>query len=247
YDRHVDVVSSFEWLFTSPDVRLVPQTVLHFERYPRIKVSSQKTLTPDFTVLFRDGSGLAGEIAEIALHENSVNKLCKQLANYDALDHLPMRDGKLAEVSHLDVVLFVSMKIGISAVERIIIERYLDENNSFKPSRPPIIIQYARDDQTYTFQRLPHPENGHLREGDRTPKIQPRLDQSLNISATHFIGVKAARSFINDTADPLYLATHLWTKTWPSLHGQADNRVIEINVQETVSDLRRHHGSVKAA
>ncbi|WP_141580171.1 hypothetical protein [Actinomadura sp. WMMA1423] len=247
YDRHVDVVSAFEWLFTSPNVRDVPDTVLHFERYPRIKVSSQRTLTPDFTVLFRDGSGLAGEIAEIALHDNSVNKLCKQLASYDALDRIPTRGGKLAETTHLDVMLFVSLRIGVSAVERVITERYLEESHEYKPSYPPIIVQYARDDQVYSFQRLHHKDNGHLREGDRTPKIQPRLEKSLNISATHFIGVKAARSFINDTVDPLYLATHLWTKVWPSKYGHADNRVIEINVQETVDDLRRHHGPVKSA
>jgi hypothetical protein len=245
YDRHVDVVSAFEWLYTSPDVEDLPETVLHFERFPRVRTSPARVVTPDFTILFKDGSGLVGEIAEIALHENSIDKLCKQLLSYDSLSVLPDQTGAQCKVSHVDVALFVSLRVGPAAVERIIVGRLLDDDNAYAPSVPPMIVQYARDDRTYSFQRIPHEANGIMREGEREPKVQPRLDQSLNIQATRFTAIKAARSFINDSVDPLYLATHLWTKTWPSLHGRSDNRIIEIDVNHTAKVLRAQHGLVR--
>ena len=57
YDRAVDVVSAFETAFTT---RIsLPGTVRHFERFPRIPGDRGSTLTPDFTVVFHDGTGLA--------------------------------------------------------------------------------------------------------------------------------------------------------------------------------------------
>ncbi|MCF6470728.1 hypothetical protein FAF44_20350 [Nonomuraea sp. MG754425] len=246
YDRHVDVVSAFEWLYTSPEVKDVPQTVKHFERFPRISVSRQRTLTPDFTILFNDGGGLVCEIAEIALHENSVNKLCKQLGAYDSLTKLPAGSSGLADVTHVDVLLFVSMRVGPAAVDRIIIERFQCEDHTYSPTVAPVIVQYARDDGVYSFQRIHHADNGVLRESERDPQIQPRLDRGLNIPATRFVGIKAARAFINDAVDSLYLATHLWTKTWPSVYGRADNRVIDVSIHDTVSILREQYGAVRA-
>jgi len=41
--------------------------------FPRIADGEGDTLTPDFTVLFDDGGGLAGEIARLARHENIIN------------------------------------------------------------------------------------------------------------------------------------------------------------------------------
>lgn len=69
YDRAVDVVSAFEMAFTS-SLTGVPETVRHFERFPRVPDEDGTILTPDFSVVFDDGGGLVGEIARIALHDN---------------------------------------------------------------------------------------------------------------------------------------------------------------------------------
>ena len=86
YDRHVDVVSSFHWLYTQ--VTELADTVAQFERYPSIKVGD-KSLTPDFTVAFTDGSGMAGEVANLSLRDESVEGLCRQLQGYAELTEMP--------------------------------------------------------------------------------------------------------------------------------------------------------------
>ena len=112
YDQHVDVVSALEWLFTDPVVKGMPDTVAHFERFPRIPVAGKKDpLTPDFTVLFADGTAIVGEIAKIALHENSVEKVCAQIGGYAVLDQVPNGRGGLATVRHLDVMLLVEAAV----------------------------------------------------------------------------------------------------------------------------------------
>ncbi|TWP51556.1 hypothetical protein FKR81_15285 [Lentzea tibetensis] len=241
YDQHVDVVSAFEWMFTDPNVKSLPSTVKHFERFPKIKVSNTLTLTPDFTVLFADNTAIVGEIAKFATHENSVDKLCKQLANYDTLPGIPAGAGKLAKASHADVMQIVSMRLGPQAVQRIIIDRLRNPDHPYKPSHAPVIVQYAREDQTYMFQRVLRKENGSLHCNERQPNIGDYLDEGLNISASRFVKIKSARALINDQADRLYLATHLWAKTWPTAYGVGTSD-ISINPADTAVLLRKHHG-----
>lgn len=55
----MSIVSAFEFLFTEVG-SLVP-TVQHFERYPSVRHPiDKKPATPDFSVVFQDGVGLAG-------------------------------------------------------------------------------------------------------------------------------------------------------------------------------------------
>jgi hypothetical protein len=165
YDRAVDVVSAFEMAFTTSRSD-VPGTVRHFERFPRIPIGDGSPLTPDFTVVFNDDTGLVGEIARIAQHENSVESLCRQLQKYDALRQLPDRSG-MARVRQTDVLLLVPQAVGVAAVKRIVVERFASSDHSYKPSVAPCIVQFAFDEDRYIFQRLLHPENGTLRDGDR--------------------------------------------------------------------------------
>ena len=75
YDRSVDVVSAYHWLFTETEG--LPSTVAHFERYPKIEHSDGNVATPDFTVLFDDGTGIAAEIANLARHDTVRVKKCR--------------------------------------------------------------------------------------------------------------------------------------------------------------------------
>ncbi|RBY75958.1 hypothetical protein DQ239_15740 [Blastococcus sp. TF02-09] len=242
YDQHVDVVSALEWLFTDPAVKGMPATVSHFERFPRIPVAGKRDpLTPDFTVLFSDGSAVIGEIAKLALHENSLDKVCAQIGGYAVLDRVPDGRGGLAAVSHLDVMLLVEAQVGLPAIRRVIKERYLDPEHPYKPPRPPCIGQFFRTESVYTLQRLPDPDNGVLYSGQREPHIGARLDEGLNIKASHFVATKAHRAFINDPIKPLYLATHLWTRTWPTQFG-GGREDITVEEKATTTLLQKQYG-----
>lgn len=249
YDQYVDVVSAFEWLFTET-IELAP-TVRRFERYPRVKLADDTMVTPDFTVLFRDGTGLVGEVAKIALHENSVDKACEQIGKYARLDQLPSDSrGGIASVTDLDVLQLVPAEVGLSAVNRIIKERYLNPDHGYAPNRPPVIAQYSRsivrDDFRYTFQRIPDPDNGTLPVSRNPATIGFLLTTDSNVPARKFKDVKARRKFMNDPIKPLYLATHLWTSTWPTVYG-SDFADIEVKPSDIANTLRKQYGIGRTA
>lgn len=216
YDDLVSIVSAFEWLFT--EVESLASTVSHFERYPCVShpVDGNDT-TPDFTVLFKDGTGFAGEIARFPTQDQGVDRLCSQIGRYDSLTELPRPSGAMA-VEQVDVLLIVHFDLGTAAVQRIIKDRLEDNTHAYTPSERPCIIQYTRDAEKYAFQRLGDPANGRLREGQRDDAIGRWLARgNIPVRAERFQGVKAARRFANDPIDPLYLATHLWVTEFAEL------------------------------
>ncbi|TFV43756.1 hypothetical protein [Blastococcus sp. TF02A-35] len=241
YDQHVDVVSALEWLFTT--VKGLKDTVAHFERFPRIPVPGNKKnyWTPDFTVLFTDGTAIVGEIAQFALHEGSVDKLCTQIGRYATLTRVPDAQGGLAAVHHVDLMLLVQMKIGLLAVQRIIADRLANPDHPYDPPRPPCIVQFARTESYYLFQRLPDPSNGDLYSSDREPHIGTKLREGLPVEARFFADTKSARGFINDPIQPLYLATHLWTRTWRTMYGGGTTD-ITIDEKSTTTQLQSEYG-----
>lgn len=245
YDQHVDVVSAFEWVFTDPGVQKMPGTVRHFERFPHVVSADGVQLTPDFTVLFHDGIGIIGEIAKVALREESLDALTSQIGKYAEVTQLPDETGRLVDVAHVDVMQIVEMKNGLAAFRRIIDERYLNPDHPYSPPAPPCVVQFSRTDTVYAFQRFPDPRNGTLESGDRNPHIQHYLDGDFNPPIDRFARVKVQRAFINDQIDPLYLATHLWTRTWPTQYG-AGTDDISVDVNTTAEILREQYGVVRA-
>lgn len=221
----------------------------HFERFPRIPDGLGGTLTPDFTVVFNDGTGLAGEIARLAIHEGSAEKLCSQIEKYDQLRHLPVVGG-LAEVEYTDVLLIVPQSVGVAAVKRIVIERFAEASHPFKPSVAPCVVQFAFDEDRYIFQRLLEPRNGTLRDRERADGLGRWFEENGDFKAgpARFSDIKAARAFINDRVDRLYLATHLWSKTFPTAAGDAPRPVrLEFRAAELAAELRDRFGGVLAA
>jgi len=248
YDRAVDVVSAFEMAFTTSRSD-VPDTVRHFERFPRIPSGEGSSLTPDFTVVFEDGTGLAGEIARLALHENSAESLCRQIENYDALRQLPGSAG-LTEVNQTDVLLLVPQSVGVAAVKRIVVDRFANPKHPYSPSVAPCVVQFAFDEDRYIFQRLLDPRNGTLRDGDRPDGLGRWFEENGDFKArpSRFSDIKAARAFINDTVDPLYLATHLWAKTFPTLAADAARPVrLEVRSSDLAAELRDAFGGVRTS
>lgn len=199
--------------------------------------------------MFQDGTGLAGEIARLALHENSAEDLCRQIAKYDELRHLPTRTG-LVDVAYTDVLLLVPQAVGVAAVKRIVVDRFADPDHPYNPSVAPCVVQFAFDEDRYIFQRLLEPRNGTLREGDRADGLGRWFEENGDFKArpSRFSDIKAARAFINDTADRLYLATHLWAKTFPTLAGDAARPVrLVVRSADLAAELRDKFGGVLAS
>lgn len=254
YDQYVDVVCAFEWLFTR--VTEIADTVRHFERFPKIKVlmddGTEVTVTPDFTVIFKDGTGLVGEISKLAMHDNSIDKACRQIGKYAELPHLPVDEaGTLVEVHDLDVLQLVPSDVGLAAVRRIIKDRYLNPDHEYAPPKAPVIAQYSRsadrDEYRYTFQHLPDPANGVLPNSDDPSTIGHFLTRVNNVTANRFNHIKARRKFMNDSVKPLYLATHLWTSHWPTEYGGPGTQPIEVTPADIAQTLRDQFGMGRAS
>lgn len=248
YDRAVDVVSAFEMAFTTSHSE-VPRTVEHFERFPRIPSEGESVLTPDFTVVFNDGTGLAGEISRLAMHENSAESLCQQIAKYDSLPQLPSKTG-LVDVAYTDVLVLVPQMVGVAAVKRIVVDRFANPDHPYKPSVAPCVAQFAFDEGRYIFQRLLEPRNGRLRDGQRADGLGRWFEENGDFKARpgRFSDIKANRAFINDSADPLYMATHLWAKSFPTMAAEAPRPVrLDVCAADLAADLRQKFGGVVAA
>lgn len=235
YDRTVDVVSIYHWLFT--ETKELPPTVEHFERYPKLQ-TTEGELTPDFTVLFRNGTGWVAEIASIALPDGSVESLCHQLDKYSKVAELPNSAGGRTAVSELDVVLLTPMDNATDAVRRIFTDRIDDLAHWYSPARKPVMIQFAPTPDHYVLQVWPGPENGEFHSGG-TPNYRNWSD--LKPPPKRFAGNKVKYAFANDPIPPLYLATRLWLNIFPSRFG-ASGAVDEATTAEITQLVREQYG-----
>lgn len=240
YDRSVDIVSAYEWLFT--ETKNLPATVAHFERYPKIAHPDGQSATPDFTVLFTDGTAVVGEIANLPLAEQGVDSLCAQILRYDQLASVPGPVGE-QRVSLVDVLLLVPIETGTDAVKRVIMNRLDADDHPYKPLRRPTLIQFAHMTDKYVFQRRPDEVNGELHKGSRSPNYADFTD--LSVWAENFAELKIRRCFMNDPISDLYMATTLWMKVWPSIVG-AGSREFNVTTRATVRTLQEHYGMGRA-
>lgn len=254
YDQYVDVVSVFEALLT--DVSPLRQTVRHFERYPSVHQTDGRQLTPDFTVLFDDETGLVGEIGRVARNTESLDDCCDQLLSYDGLEALPDGEGGLVAVRHVDVLFLTPFTDGVKVARRILEDCLNDPDHRYSPARSPCVVQYALEDSIlntrYVFERVPHPENGAPREDTRLADDQGRtlgigswlIEDNVKVSPELFERVKVGRAFMNDPIDRLYMAVHLWSQVLPTLASPDQKRPARLNVSEgqLAAELRERHG-----
>ncbi|WP_322411140.1 hypothetical protein [Microbacterium invictum] len=246
YDRSVDIVSIYHWLFT--ETRELPSTVSHFERYPRIPHADGRVATPDFSVLFTDGTGIVAEIANIARHDNSVEKLCAQLLRYDGIEALPNARGGMTAVSHVDVIFLTPIDDAEAAVRRVLAERLDDPEHGYKPAHRPVLIQFAQNSDRYVLQQWPDKSiNGSLFIGDRHPNYG-EFDNALKVAPDLFGPNKVRYGFMNDPVPPLYMATRRWSSVFPSAFGVGAEEITVTN-QEVAETLMAQyaHGTVTDA
>lgn len=240
YDQAVDVVSAFEFLLTHPTD--MAATVAHFERFPHIaRNDGRDPDTPDFTVLYTDGTALVAEISRLSLQSKSVDSACEQLQRYSQLTHVPDASGRLTPVTHVDVMQLVTWDVGPDAVERIINRRMQNPDHPYNPAEPPCIVQFGRDPDRYMFQRINDPDNGVLHSHGRDPSLAERI-RKINVPAADFVAYKSARKFMNDPIKPLYLAVVLYLHVWPTdQHGRTGE--ITVVPADTAQTLRERYGA----
>lgn len=240
YDRAVDIVSIYHWLFTG--TKELPATVEHFERYPRVPTDAGSVVTPDFTFLFKDGRGIAAEIANIALHDGSVESLCRQLDKYSRLTHLPDAQGGLSPVRVLDVVYLTPIETASAAVRRVCAERLDSPDHWYKPARRPVVIQFAASPDFYVLQFWPDKSvNGSLEPGGDANYCN---FEDMKVKPGHFAANKVKFGFMNDPVKPLYLATRLWTSIFPSRFGT--DGVFEASGTEITRVVQDQYGIVRS-
>lgn len=238
YDQAVDVVSCYHWLFTT--VTDMADTVVHFERYPRVPVDADKAVTPDFTVVFTDGTGLAGEVARISLRDESVDSVCNQLQAYSELTQMPGPPGgkggqKQLSVDPVDTVFLTPARAVKDAARRILDERMDDHDHTFNPKRTPVIVQFSQDQDAYVFLRWPakngtiHKGNRPVAYGDKDPFVCPPDQFGRN---------KVQFGFMSDPVTPLYMATRLWTQVLPTAFW---GREVTVPLDELVEAVREQH------
>lgn len=243
YDEYSDIVSSLQWLFTCTTE--LQSVVAHFERFPKFVVDDRK-VTPDFTVLFHNGNAIVGEIATLALHEGSVQSLAKQVDSYLRAAQVPVgTGGRTAQVQSVGVLLLMPLNAASNTVDRLILQP--EHGKTF--AQPPCIAAYAREgDRRYNYNRIRHPGNGTLPDNGSAADLTRYLDANLSIAITNFASLKAEYPFTNDPVDDLYLATHLYTRTWPTMYGEElQQGEVRVDIDATHTALRIQNPRIQKA
>lgn len=247
YDRCVDIVSAAEVWFTKAEG--MRDTVAHFERYPTID-AGDITATPDFTVLFSDGTAYVSELSNLSLQATSLDSLCEQIGRYDHLDRVPGPDGTLVEVTTVDVLLFVPHSEANSAVARMA-AAIEDEDHPYSPSRFPSVFAWSFEatKTRYVFTLAGGQQNQRPRGHGRNPSLESWMSSETSFDTLkglprHFQAIKVASRFMNDPTPPLYMATLLWGTVLPSMSGGEGD--VATSAAELAERLHHDYGRGKA-
>jgi hypothetical protein len=223
YDAKVDLVSAFEVYFVESE--LLPNTVAHFERFPRYRAPDGEIVTPDFTVLFEDGTSLVGEISKLAREEGSLEKLLHQIGRYDTLTQAPSgpRAGgghDLADVEAVDVLVLVPDGESNAAIDRV--NQAIEERRfGYAPHQRPTVMGWSFDvaGSRYIFKYDDRSNNPRPRTHGRTPSLTSWLEDNhdtLKCPASRLAPLKIRHRFMNDRPPGLYMATILWLDALPA-------------------------------
>lgn len=223
YDAKVDIVSAFEVFFR--ESTSLPETVAHFERFPRYRAPDGEIATPDFTVLFNDGTLLVGEISKLARAEGSLEALLHQIGRYDTLIKAPRgpRAGgghELVEVEAVDVLVLVPDGESNAAIDRID-EAIAECRYGYAPRQRPTVMGWSFDaaGSRYIFKYDDRSNNPRPRTHGRNPSLTSWLQgahDTLVCSAERLAPLKVRHRFMNDRPPGLYMATILWLDALPA-------------------------------
>jgi hypothetical protein len=250
YDAKVDLVSSFEVFFRQSTT--LPATVAHFERFPRYKAPDSLEVTPDFTVLFTDGTLLVGELSSLALREGSLEDLLHQIGRYDTLTQAPsgpLGGGghTLVDIEATDVLVLVPDGESNAAIDRIA-EAIEERRYGYAPRQRPTVMGWSFDvsRSRYIFKYDDRSNNPRPRTHGRDPSITAWLQDNhdtLSCPATRLAPLKLRHRFMNDRPPGLYMATMLWLDALPAQASpQAPPVDLEVSAADLAAYLRASYG-----
>jgi hypothetical protein len=249
YDACVDIVSAAQvWFTSAADIRT---TVEHFERFPSVEHPDGATATPDFTVLFEDGTAYVGELSNLARDQASLDSLCRQLGRYDALTQIQGADGASVAASAVDVILFVPQGEANAAVARIAAAME-DPAHPYSPTRFPTVFgwSFERERTRYVFSLARGEVNPRPRGHGRPHSLEKWMSEGSNPDTLtgmprHFERFKVASRFMNDSPPALYMATLLWSDTFPRMSGGEGD--IDTSAAAIAGRLRDDYGHGRAS
>ena len=216
YDRTVDLVSCWEFLYTK--VPAIRDKILHFDRFPRLippKECERDRKTPDFAVLVSDRYGLIGDVKSgFPLEEVAFRRHLERLKKYD--QPLSFKSGQKREpispTTH-DILLIIPFRDAQETVVRI---EDLLRKGAVKFERNLIVFEWVYESDEYIFRKVAGQtadfSDSCVPEEVRLSKQLTSLGRSLKISPDRIKLIKATWQFCNDEPKPIYTIVFLWTK-----------------------------------
>lgn len=228
----------------------IRDTVAHFERYPTIEHADGVKATPDFTVLFGDGTAYVGELTNLARGRASIDSLCHQIGRYNSLDRVPAAGKATVKVSAVDVIVFVPQGEANAAVARLA-EAMNDPEHFYSPGRFPTVFgwSFERERTRYVFSLARGEANQRPRGHGREDSIEKWMAEGSNPDTLtglpeHFMRFKVQNRFMNDPVPPLYMATLLWSDVFARMSGGEGD--ITTTAAEIAERLREDYGRGRA-
>lgn len=216
YDQAVDVVSCWQAILTHG----YKNKLQYFDRFPNIP---PRGLTPDFTVLFKNGYGLIFEIKRTYPNEDiAIRKEIRQLKSYDSNLSLKADDsGNRATPNVTDIVLILNTthsNMIFTRINKILKDNdfgfnnnsifldylYLPENNYPKYA----FRKFMGDNRKFRDEVLPKKSRFEYILGDQV--------KDLECPIKYFIPYKIIEVLCNDAPPELYMAVYLWSKIFYS-------------------------------
>jgi len=232
YDRTVDIVSCWQFLFT--EVAPFSNGILHFDRFPRLRAlpspAGDSPKTPDFAALLTDSYGLVADVKE-GFPRNDAEFLSHgaRLLKYDCPLNFRAGPGANTVTPRIhDILLLIPLRDAQEIVTRL---EKLRAEGKMKSDRNLVIMEWFWDvdRDEYVFRKVAgHPvdfSDGHLPSDLRLSRIFTERGASLKISPEKIKIIKATWQFCNDTPPPIYTVVFLWTKILYHLLDQEQRQV----------------------
>jgi hypothetical protein len=206
----VDLVSCLESFFKNA----YREQLSYFDRFPQIE---DPELTPDVTVLFRNGYGLVIELKRtFPLNDRGFLADIQQLKSYDR--NLALRagdDGRTTVPNVMDIVIMINSENATEIFKRF--TRVCEENGiTFENNL--VFMEYYYDSSgttsRYVLKKWAGP-NGAFRDGLGEEGLESVLGtqgKPIRVKPEQFIEFNITRVFTNDQPPAIYMAVILWVK-----------------------------------
>jgi hypothetical protein len=227
YDQYVDVVSCWEAFFDLNYKKKYEKSF--FDRFPKIPLPDDGSLTPDFTIFFTKEYAMIFEISRtFPKGEVKLRKEMNQLFAYD--NNIPVYNGEThVNVDNYDIILVLSGLDSLEITNRI--KKYMEEENKVF-NHNFIVLEYNLNfmDRSphYYFRKIPIIESSLTDFFSDSFNLSEQLDKnlrSLKMKIEDMKEYKINGVLCNDCPPPAYLAGFLWHKIFYRYLNKEDKKL----------------------